>query len=209
MPKLTKLGVSFISLVKSPANRQDIIYKAADKYNLTKPIKILKHDPQGLIEGVVYKADELDTQGDWADIETIRKAAHEFLMKGNNFNIDSEHNIKPNGAAVVESHVTDDKWLVTIKCDPESDVFKKVQKGEYAGLSMMGTAIKKEENPPTKTTDDSDKIADLEKAVQELTEIVKGMPHTRQLQFDADGKIITKSAGSDELLGEFKILEVE
>lgn len=208
MPKLTNLGVSFISLVKEPANKKDIIIKASDRYNLTKPITITKSTPEGFIYGTVYEADKTDAHGDWADMSTIRKAAHEFLAKGKNANIDSEHNEVPNGTIMVESYTTDKSWEVVLQTDPAGEVFKKVQKGDYQGLSMMGTAVRKDENPPAQTTDQEEQIKQLKKSIEELTNIVKTIPLSKQLTFDTDGNIITKAAAEDTLFSEFKLLEV-
>ena len=218
MPRLTDLMVSFISLVKNPANMKDIIVKSSsDKkvsYNLEKIINIQKSAPEGLVYGTVYKANEVDAQGDWADIETIRKAAHEFMQKCLYENVDENHNCNKSGAKVVESYVTDNEWNVVIKCDPKSEYFEKIQKGEYKGLSMYGTAVKKNENAPTQ--DNRVDLENLQKQIKELHElnkelfaIVKGIPQTKQIEFDKDGNAITKSSGDIGLLGEFSMVEVE
>lgn len=210
MPKLTELGVSFVSLVKNPSNKKDIVFKAANKYNITKAVKVIKTDAKGLIYGTVYEADTKDSQGDWADIDTIRKAAHEFLMKGKNLNVDEDHNEKPSGAAIVESYVDDKAWKVTIKADPESETFKKVMKGDYEGLSLMGLAKKVEEEPPAKENDLSksqEEIKQLKAQVALLQKSIEGIPGTKQIEFDKDGNIVAKS-GDGDLFDEFKTLEV-
>jgi hypothetical protein len=215
MAKLTNLEVSFISLVKNPANKKDIVAKASNTFNMSKPITIKKSSPQGLIYGCVYEADKLDAQGDWADMDTIRKAAHDFVEKGLSANIDIDHNENKSGAILVESYTTDKEWNVVIKCNPQSEIFSKLQKGEYQGLSMMGTAIKKDETLQTQNNNQSDN-ADLQKQVEiltkslkELTDIVKEIPRSRQIEFDKDGNIITKGSSSDgEVFSEFQMLEV-
>jgi hypothetical protein len=211
MPKLKELDVSFVSLVKNPANKKDIVFKAADKYNITKMVKVVKTDPKGLIYGTVYEADTKDSQGDWADIDTIRKAAHEFLMKGKNLNVDEDHNEKPSGAAIVESYVDDKAWKVTIKADPESETFKKVLKGDYEGLSLMGIAKKVEEEPPAKEdalAKSMEEIKQLKEQVAQLQKSMESLPGTKQIEFDKDGNIIAKKSDDTELFSEFKTLEV-
>ncbi len=210
MAKLTNLDVSFISLVQNPANKKDIIAKASDRYNFTKSIKITKSVKEGLVYGTVYEANNPDAHGDWTDMETIKKAAHDFLMKGKNFNIDTDHNEQQSGSALVESYITDKGWDVVIKCDPKSEVFEKVQKGEYAGLSMMGLAVKKDEPAPTGAGQDDNlkkEVEEIKKGLTELTNILKGIPQSRQLVFDQLGNVITKNT-DDEPFSELKFLEV-
>jgi len=52
MAKLNKLKVAYISLVKKPANKRDIVYKSADnQFNQEKEIRIVKSEPEGLVAG--------------------------------------------------------------------------------------------------------------------------------------------------------------
>ena len=159
----------------------------------------------------MYEANKKDSQGDWADLDTIRKAAHDFLMKGKNLNVDEEHNEKPSGAAIVESYVDDKAWKVTIKTDPNSETFKKVAKGDYEGLSLMGVCKKVEEEPPATEDDDiaksKEEIKKLKEQVALLQKNIESIPGTKQIDFDKDGNIISK-ADDDGLFSEFKTLEV-
>lgn len=212
MPKLENLQVSFISLVDKPANKLDIVYKCRDKFNLEKLIKITKSSDEGLVKGTVYEPLVKDADGDWADAETIKKAAYDFLLSGKNFNVDENHNEKPVGAAVVESSI-DDKgaWQVTLKMDPASETFQKVKKGEYKGLSMMAICKKTDAEPPAKSENSSEietlkaEIAKQAKTIEDLTVIVKGIPKSRQLIIDSNGGVsISKSeSGDDGVLSEF------
>ena len=82
MARLTKIGVTYISLVERPANKLDIIYKSEDiNYTDEKQIAITKSTPEGLVYGTVYAPNVKDADGDWADAATIKKAAHDFLRK--------------------------------------------------------------------------------------------------------------------------------
>ena len=68
MAKLLNLNVNFISIVDDGANRKPLIYKndAGDQARFDFPIRIAKADEEkGIIYGVVYEPDTVDTQGDW------------------------------------------------------------------------------------------------------------------------------------------------
>ncbi|MDD2650542.1 MAG: XkdF-like putative serine protease domain-containing protein [Candidatus Cloacimonadales bacterium] len=206
MAKLDNLKVSFISLVKEPANKKEIVAKASDRYNLTKSIKVKKSEKQGLIYGTVYEANTLDAHGDWADMETIKKAAHEFLANGKNLNIDTDHNEKLSGASLVESYITENAWNVVIKCDPSSEIFEKVQKGDYQGISMMGEAVKKDEQAPNLENNLKKDVEDIKKNLIELQSILKGIPQSKQLSFDSFGNVVKTAQNNDgEPFSELKL----
>lgn len=204
MPELQNLSVSFISLVESPANRRDIIWKGSgDKlpYDFRKSIAIAKHSPEGLVRGTVYAPNVSDKDGDWASAETIRKAAHDFMLGGRNFNVDENHSTNPIGAAVVETHLDEaGAWNVVIKMDPKSDTFVRIVKGEITGLSMFGLAKRVDGTPKVPQGDErigkmQEQIDTLVKSVTELTGVVKGMPKSRQLVIDGDRASLGDSAG--------------
>ncbi len=213
MAKLNKVSVAYISLVKNPANKLDIVYKSSDaKFTDEKQIKITKSEPEGIVYGTVYEPNVKDSDGDWADKETIRQAAHDFLMKGANAKIDENHNEQPTGATVVESSINSKgAWEVAIKMDPKSETFQKVQKGELKGLSMGAYCQKSEEEPPT--TEDSNPVLDLvkelstkvEKMASDLAAInskVDKVPKSRQLTIDGERVKIDK-AGESSSFQEF------
>ena len=166
MAKLLNLNVNFISIVDDGANRKPIVYKndTGDQARFDLPIRIVKSDEEkGLIYGVVYEPDTVDTQGDWADSATIERAAHDFLIKGKVRMVDTMHDYTPIDGGVVESFIKngeaknypdakDGAWLVAIK--PDDMTKMKVKSGEYRGLSLSGTALpdnekrKSKEQPP-------------------------------------------------------------
>lgn len=210
MAKLKNLQVSFISLVKNPANKKDIVYKCRDKYTDEKLIKITKSTDEGLVYGTVYEPNVKDAEGDWATAETIRKAAHDFLLTGKNFNIDSEHDKVPVGASVVESYINEKgAWDIAVKMDPTSETFQKVKKGEYEGFSMMAMCQKSDEEPPTQPDDIQTLKEDLSKALKEIEVLkgeVSGIPRTRQIIIDESGNVsVAKndSSGTSGVLQEF------
>ncbi len=221
MAKLKRLSVVFLSLVKNPANKKDIVYKSADgKFTDEKELKITKSTAEGMVYGTVYAPNEKDSQGDWADAETIKKAAHDFVAKGALSNVDTEHNEQLSGAKVVESHI-DEKgaWQVGIQMNPASDEFKKVQKGEIKGLSMGAYCEKSDEEPtsdPGKTADGTEKILKsvqegLEKINERLDKIEKGVdrvPKSRQLSIDGELVKITKD-GDAPVFQEFNFANLD
>ncbi|WP_086243965.1 XkdF-like putative serine protease domain-containing protein [Campylobacter devanensis] len=150
--KLENLEVSMISLVKSGANKKSIIYKSAKEPNLSKDIKIIKSDEEGVVYGIVYSPNEIDSQGDFADANTIKTAAYSFMKSGFAKNVDREHSFNNVDAYVCQSWLIksgdpvfpDEKegsWAVAIKL--ESDELKDaVKKGEISGISMAGVANK-------------------------------------------------------------------
>jgi hypothetical protein len=149
--RIAKLRVEYISLVDEPANRKPIIYKSNSAGTKAR-VDILfthlrKNAKKGLIYGVVYEPDTVDTQGDWADAETIEKAAHEFVAAGKVRQIDMHHDEQPGKGTVIESfilrgsdprfpNVKKGAWCVVIKVADEY----KSRMGEIGGLSLQGLA---------------------------------------------------------------------
>lgn len=154
--KLKNLNITHISLVKAGANKKNIIYKSSDsKTNYEKMIKIVKHDDEkGVVYGIVYSPEEIDTQGEFASAIEIEKAAYAFMKGLNGSNVDRDHNFKPDGAYVAESWIVRENdalfksekigsWAVAIKLESE-ELKEAVKKGEIAGLSMAGTGDREE-----------------------------------------------------------------
>lgn len=154
--KLKNLNITHISLVKAGANKKSIIYKSSEaSTNYEKVIKIAKHDEEkGVVYGIVYSPDEIDTQGDTTDIKEIEKAAYAFMKGLNGSNVDRDHNFKPDGAYVAESWIVRENdalfksekigsWAVAIKLESE-ELKEAVKKGEITGLSMAGTGEREE-----------------------------------------------------------------
>jgi hypothetical protein len=164
MAKLLNLNVNFISVVDDGANRMPIIYKndAGDQVRFDLPLRLLKADEEkGIIYGVVYPPNTVDTQGDWADAPTIERAAHDFLLKGKVRMVDTMHDYTPIDGGVVESFIKngeaknypdapDGSWLVAIK--PDDMTKMRVKSGELRGLSLAGTALPDNEKRKTKSS---------------------------------------------------------
>lgn len=154
--QLKKIRVTHISLVKKGANGAEIIYKSATtEPTHTREVKLSKFDEkEGIVYGVVYAPDKVDTQGDFAKVEDIKEAAYDFMKQLNGHNVDKNHSFQNEDAYVAESWLTKSgdplfpdepvgTWAVAIQL--ESDELKKsVASGEIAGLSMAGSAKKTE-----------------------------------------------------------------
>ena len=78
MPReLKKLDVTFISLVKKPANKEPLVLKGVDKPTLFELVK--SDDELKIAYGIVYSPDKVDLQGDTATAEMIMKAVDDFV----------------------------------------------------------------------------------------------------------------------------------
>lgn len=160
--RLSQIAISHISLVKEGANGKQIIYKSAkEEPTYTKEIKIAKSDGErGVIYGIVYSPDEVDSQGDTASSDEIQKAAYLFMKERNTLNVDKNHDFVNKDAFIAESWIvrkgdpvfpdeTKGAWAVAVQLESE-ELKEAVKKGEIAGLSMAGTAHKEEVAKATK-----------------------------------------------------------
>lgn len=154
--ELRNIDVHMISLVKAGANGKAIILKrdavsGVAARNWTVPVR--KYDEaEGIVYGIVYSPGEVDSQGDTATAEEIRRAAYGFMKALRAREIDKDHDGDQRSAYVCESWIVkeDDRdpvfpaesagtWAVGIKLEDEA-LKEAVRKGEIAGLSMAGTA---------------------------------------------------------------------
>lgn len=166
MARLSQIAITHISLVKAGANKKSIIYKSSDAEPLyAKDISFKKSDDEkGLVYGIVYAPEQTDTDGDFASSDEIIKAAYSFMKERNTTNVDKQHSFENVEAFVAESWIVKEKdsvfpdepvgsWAVAIKLESE-ELKKAVKDGAIAGLSMAGTATKKEEKESTLKADD-------------------------------------------------------
>ncbi|TPV37890.1 XkdF-like putative serine protease domain-containing protein [Bacillus dicomae] len=149
--KLKNLQVSHVSFVENGANqRKFFLTKSEEQPNFEKPVKVVKSDDEEkrLVYGIVYEPDAIDAHGDFADAETIEKAAHEFMLKYRQ--IDKNHDFVAGVGEVVESYIAPadmelngepvkkGTWILTTKADEET--WEAVKKGEFQGYSLAGVA---------------------------------------------------------------------
>ncbi|WP_368490834.1 XkdF-like putative serine protease domain-containing protein [Clostridium sp. BJN0013] len=131
-------------------------------------VKIAKVDEQNhIVEGVVYRPskvfkedgtpeDYVDTQGDWATVEDVKKACHTLSKKLAltqsiaKAGVDKSHNEKGGYGFVVENYIakTDipdinakaDDWCAAVEVTDDS-TWQQVLKGDITGFSIGGTAV--------------------------------------------------------------------
>lgn len=153
--ELKNIKVSWISLVKAGANKKKFIYKAADEKPpvIEREIPIAKfEEEEGLVYGIVYSPNELDTDSEFARRETIKAAAHDFLKGLKAVNVDRQHSFEKEDADVVESWTLEKgdprfpdepagAWAVVIKVNDEA-IRADIKAGKIEGLSMAGVADK-------------------------------------------------------------------
>ncbi|MDD4291982.1 MAG: XkdF-like putative serine protease domain-containing protein [Clostridia bacterium] len=155
---LKSVKVAFISLVDKGANNKTVIYKSADptKNTYQKTVEIKKFDEeQGLIYGIVYSPDQVDTDGDYTTAEVIKAMAYDFMKEAKTNSVDQQHDyVAKDGCYVAESWILksgdpvfpgepEGSWAVAIKVENE-EIKKAVKDGEITGLSMAGLAVVEE-----------------------------------------------------------------
>lgn len=155
--ELLKLKVNLISLVHGPANRKPIVVKADGSWE-SEMVLLHKDEAEGIVYGVVYEPDTVDSQGDWATARTIKEAAYDFLAAGRVNMIDMQHDYNPDKGTVVESYIlrgTDPlfpntktgAWCVGIKLSAAAKSHMK----DINGLSLSGSSAAS----PNDKSDDS------------------------------------------------------
>ncbi len=147
---LKDIDVNFISLVRKGANNKVVILKSEyGPPDFEKQIEIAK-TIDGVVYGVVYAPDEVDSQGDSSSASEIKKAAYKFMQNEAVHQIDRDHNGEAGGAYLAESWIIrksdslfpNEKpgaWAVGLKLT-DANLIADVQKGKITGLSMAGRA---------------------------------------------------------------------
>ncbi|MBU1740582.1 MAG: hypothetical protein KKC37_03485 [Proteobacteria bacterium] len=171
--EIVDLEVMFISIVPAGANGQVGIAKALEGGPLTiavaefqkgetrtkipvladlsKAVIRKEDEAKQLFFCPVYLPDTPDAHGAWASAEVIEKAAHSFLAKGRQGNVDLSHDYEAQDCAVVESYVTkgadpmfpdlpEGSWVVGIKVN-DLEIWNQIAKGELNSVSMGGVGI--------------------------------------------------------------------
>lgn len=160
MRRITKAKIKFISLVPAGATKIEPVYKSDGSFTVGTLIKADQLEEKGELLAVVYAPNHRDSQGDIAEPEVVKQMAYDFIAHG--ANIDINHDEKPvtsDRARVAETFLvqkTDTRfhgwkdrdgnavdlegaWATVIKIDDPS-LRKKFKDGEWAGVSMGGTA---------------------------------------------------------------------
>jgi hypothetical protein len=110
-------------------------------------------NPERIVMGIVYEPDVRDSQGDFARAEEIRKAAFSFMESGQvykiNHSAEAELSVLESYLAPVDFDIEGQavkagSWILGSRVK-DDDVWDKIEKGEYTGYSMAGTALKIED----------------------------------------------------------------
>lgn len=149
--KLSNVTVTHISFVDKAANkRKFFLMKGIEDSNFDTEVKTIvkSGDPEKLVYGVVYEPDVRDAHDDFMSVEDIEKAAHTFME--NYQHIDKQHDFETHAGKVVESYIapvdmtieneviTKGTWILVTKAT--DDIWEAIQKGEFTGYSLAGTA---------------------------------------------------------------------
>jgi len=155
--KLSNIKVDLISLLvddMKPANGKGVVVKCdGKKYVYNGSTTKIKTVDEGRIHITIYEPDVLDSQGDFTTAEEIQKACDSFAQSGMIRKNDINHDMQPvEHCFVAESYIlkTEDKkhfpdtkigsWVAVIKCDTDSDLWKKAKEGKINGASLYGKA---------------------------------------------------------------------
>lgn len=152
---------------------------------------IVKSEEKRLVYGSVYAPWLVDTQGEMMTAGEIEEMAHRFLLSGHLANIDTDHNLVPNGTRIVESFIAragdpdfePGEWVIGVKVFDEQ-IWDAVKRGELNGFSFYGTVQR------------SNALVNLSTPVQGIgtTEVSTGGPlpphdHTVTLKFNQSAGI--------------------
>lgn len=222
MRKLENVKVTHVSYVDKAANKKSFfLTKAEDEPTFETSVKLVTKadDPQKLVYGIVYEPEAEDAHGDYMDAETIEKAAHSFMEDYQQ--IDKQHDFTTNAGKVVESYVapvdmtieettiTKGTWVLVTKATDE--MWENIQKGEFTGYSLAGTAEVEEVKKQTTinfnrrktfrdvnaaieafqsaawsildnySSDDAEKVSEIQSEVSELSALIGTIQTTKAL----------------------------
>jgi len=240
---LRNVDVELISLLfgeVKPANGKGVVVKSEDgkKYKHVASSTKFKSDDEGRLYVTVLEPDTVDSQEDKISTSEVQKAMDHFVItKGLIGRNDINHNMQPiKDVNIVENyilkaadskHYPDTKigsWVQVLKTDTDSDLWKKVKKGEFNGVSIYGVADDymvvhsdnskvleelKEIRKAIEATGDKkalevidDKIKSIEKADDNLEtkEIVKALQEMTKTLNKAINKSIEKEPGGDSVI---------
>lgn len=189
---LSNVDVDLISLLfdgMKPANMKSAVIKSADGKGHYKPVAVsakFKSETvgsEGLLYVTVLEPDVVDAQGDSVSAAEVKKAALNFLKKGVLGKNDVNHNNQPVPEFVVaesyilksedKAHFPDTKigsWVAVLKCENlESELWQKVMKGQFNGVSIAGYAEDSGSNAAL--------VAELKGQLEEIRKAIGGQPN--------------------------------
>ncbi len=203
--ELRNVEVELVSLLfddMNPANQKGFVVKSATgkSYKVRGSSVKFKSETkgrQGRLFVTLMEPDVKDAQGDFYTAEEIQKACDHFSKHGMVGRNDINHNNHPiDDFSVAENYIlkTEDRthfpdtrvgaWVQVLKCDDlDSALWKKVEKGDFNGVSIYGRADDYNNTNETlkairdeiaglrdlqKSLKDADREAELESAIDEL-----------------------------------------
>jgi hypothetical protein len=201
--ELRNVEVELVSLLfdeMNPANQKGFVVKNASgrsfehKINSTK-FKSETSGTQGRLYVTLMEPNIHDSQGDYYTREEIQKSCDHFAKHGLVGKCDVNHNMQPVPEfTVVENYLlkTSDRehfpdakvgsWVQVLKCENlQSELWQKVEKGEFNGVSIYGraddysgteaslTEIKNELNSLRKVAEQNNNT-DLQKGITAISE---------------------------------------
>lgn len=97
---------------------------------------------KGIVEGLVYEPNVLDSQGEFMTAEDLETLAHRFLSLDLTSAIDTQHSMMANGSYPVESFIArkgdpdypEGGWVMAVQLTDE--LAEKVESGEINGFSF-------------------------------------------------------------------------
>jgi hypothetical protein len=156
--KIFNLDIEYISLVDQPANNLPVIIKGRDGLTGTAQLNgivVSKNAEKGIVYATVYEPGKVDLQKDFSDEVEIERAAHNFLKKNRQHNVDVMHDMKKQAdTTVVESfilkgtnpnypNIAEGSWCVAIQLGEQL----KKNIDSIKGVSMYGRAEAEEDVP--------------------------------------------------------------
>ncbi len=203
--ELRNVEVELVSLLfddMTPANQKGFVIKSANgkSYRIKGSSKKFKSETkgsQGRLYVTLMEPEVEDAQGDFYTVDEIQKACDYFSKHGMVGKNDINHNNHPvNDFTVAENYIlkTADEvhfpdvkvgsWVQVLKCvDLTSPLWKKVEKGDFNGVSIYGRADDLGETSAAlkaikdelsglkelqKSMQDKERQTELEKAITEL-----------------------------------------
>lgn len=148
--RITKPKIRFISLCPAGKNGVRTLYKSADG-GPTLQVLTKAMNERGELDALIYPANQLDADNEWADPDTVRKMAHDYMAAGGQ--VDLRHDEQSLGDRVqfVESYIVksgDPDWpehegawagkFRFAEGDPLRDLYRS---GAWGGVSIGGTAV--------------------------------------------------------------------
>lgn len=158
----------FLSLVDAGANMAEVVMKDARGQALQRIEAMAKFDEkEGLLYTLVYGPDLVDTHGDFAKKDAVKKLAHKFIPNMVGSGIDVMHNCKPvdprdahlcenliiqkngddrfkgvkvNGRVIEDTSELDGWWASVIKLNAPA-LRAPFESGKWTGVSMYGNAL--------------------------------------------------------------------